>query len=366
MAFGVGVPLPTRLTFAELPQNILPKSEAFANQASIPAGGHDINFIGSVVERWRGSTVSQKANVDEAQRPPVIPDAAPVQPSPPTQPSQPTGFKGLGLLKKPAANQADPYAALRKRHIDRRSDRQSQRRHSSRSDPRALSRSGEPRWSGRSRTAAAGRPSKLMRKVPRRILQEERLGEVVALRIADAGGGLQIGQLLEGLDTLGDDGHAQRMAERFDRPQDALAARPLVNGRDERPVDLDLIGGDIRQRAQRRVAGSEVVDGNANADLAQHGEHQRLELVLGDERVLGQLQHDAVGAFAPLQLVDDGAHEGQIARLFCGDVDADGRVPVRTDLSRCSIEFNASASTKCVMGSITPSSIARPTKELGG
>ena len=113
LAFGVGVPLPTRLTFAELAQNILPKSEAFANQAVTPADGHDINFIGSVVERWRGSTVSQKANTDEAQRPPVIPDAAPVQPSPPTQPSQPTGFKGLGLLKKPAANQTDPYAALR-------------------------------------------------------------------------------------------------------------------------------------------------------------------------------------------------------------------------------------------------------------
>ena len=60
LAFGVGVPLPTRLTFAELAQNILPKSEAFANQAVTPADGHDINFIGSVVERWRGSTVSSE------------------------------------------------------------------------------------------------------------------------------------------------------------------------------------------------------------------------------------------------------------------------------------------------------------------
>jgi DNA helicase HerA-like ATPase len=113
LAFGVGVPLPTRLTFAELPQNVLPKSEAFANQAVTPADGHDINFIGSVVERWRGSTVSPKANADETSRPALSPDAAPVQPSPPTQPSQPTGFRGLGLLKKPAANQTDPYAALR-------------------------------------------------------------------------------------------------------------------------------------------------------------------------------------------------------------------------------------------------------------
>jgi DNA helicase HerA-like ATPase len=113
LAFGVGVPLPTRLTFAELSQNILPKSEAFANQTVTPADGHDINFIGSVVERWRGSTVSQKANPDEASRTAAVPEPTPVQPSPPTQPGQSTGFKGLGLLRKPAANQADPYAALR-------------------------------------------------------------------------------------------------------------------------------------------------------------------------------------------------------------------------------------------------------------
>ena len=35
-AFGEGVPLPTRLTFAELPQNLLPKSEAFADRRSRP------------------------------------------------------------------------------------------------------------------------------------------------------------------------------------------------------------------------------------------------------------------------------------------------------------------------------------------
>ena len=75
-------------------------------------GGHGLNFIGSVLERWRGSTVSQKANRDDVLPPAADIDPAP-QPRPPTQPDSPTGFKRLGLLKKPAANQTDPYAALR-------------------------------------------------------------------------------------------------------------------------------------------------------------------------------------------------------------------------------------------------------------
>src|SRR5262249_20635606 len=51
LAFGVGVPLPTRLTFAELPPSHLPKSEAFAHEG-LSARSHDLNFITSVIERW--------------------------------------------------------------------------------------------------------------------------------------------------------------------------------------------------------------------------------------------------------------------------------------------------------------------------
>src|SRR4029077_13506397 len=35
LAFGVGVPLPTRLSFAELPQALLPKSEAFGKEGAL-------------------------------------------------------------------------------------------------------------------------------------------------------------------------------------------------------------------------------------------------------------------------------------------------------------------------------------------
>ena len=112
LAFGIGVPLPTRLTFAELPQSSLPKSEAFADEGALPAGVQDLNFIASVVERWRGSTVSQRANQEGAPPREIAPgmsaEAAPLQPAPPAaEPSR------LGLLKKPLVSASDPYATLR-------------------------------------------------------------------------------------------------------------------------------------------------------------------------------------------------------------------------------------------------------------
>src|ERR1700679_1594723 len=67
--------------------------------------------------------------------------------------------------------------------------------------------------------------------------QEYRSGKVVALRIADLGGGLQVGEFLERFDAFRDHRHAERLAQRLDRPQDTLAARALVNVGDERTVD---------------------------------------------------------------------------------------------------------------------------------
>jgi DNA helicase HerA-like ATPase len=117
LAFGVGVPLPTRLTFAELPPHLLPKSEAFAESTGLPLNGDDLNFISSVVERWRGATVSAKANSDGASREPR--PAAAAEAAPPLQPvAAPTPAPAaeqsrFSLLKKPLVNQHDPLAALR-------------------------------------------------------------------------------------------------------------------------------------------------------------------------------------------------------------------------------------------------------------
>jgi uncharacterized protein len=110
LAFGVGVPLPTRLTFAELPPQLVPRCEAFANEQAVPTNGHDLNFIAAVLERWRGSMARPGAAPDDAARDPkpaVRPDAVPLQPSPAPDPSR------YSLLKKPPANQPDPLSTLR-------------------------------------------------------------------------------------------------------------------------------------------------------------------------------------------------------------------------------------------------------------
>jgi DNA helicase HerA-like ATPase len=96
LAFGVGVPLPTRLTFAELPPQVVPMSEAFAEERAPRTTSHDLNFIATVLERWRGSMARSGARFD----------SAPLQPSPTPDLSR------FSLLKKPLTNQPDPFSTL--------------------------------------------------------------------------------------------------------------------------------------------------------------------------------------------------------------------------------------------------------------
>jgi DNA helicase HerA-like ATPase len=56
LAFGVGVALPTRLRFKDVPQHQLPRGEATMIGAVPISGGHDLDFIRAVVERWRGAS----------------------------------------------------------------------------------------------------------------------------------------------------------------------------------------------------------------------------------------------------------------------------------------------------------------------
>jgi len=109
LAFGVGVPLPTRLIFPELPPELVPKSDTFANDPTLQASGQDLNFIASVVDRWRNATMN-RAHANEpaaaAERAPA-PAAAPAAAG---SAADPTRFS---LLKKPPADRPDPLAALR-------------------------------------------------------------------------------------------------------------------------------------------------------------------------------------------------------------------------------------------------------------
>ncbi|HEY0234895.1 MAG TPA: DUF87 domain-containing protein, partial [Afipia sp.] len=64
LAFGEGVALPTRLRFKEVPPHQLPRSEATTATSPSMHGGFDIQFVNSVLERWRGATTHRDAPND--------------------------------------------------------------------------------------------------------------------------------------------------------------------------------------------------------------------------------------------------------------------------------------------------------------
>jgi DNA helicase HerA-like ATPase len=114
LAFGAGFPLPTRLTFAELPPGAIPRSEAVGTTPGDRASGHDLNFVATVIERWRSVAMNRATVKIEASR-----EVAKV--SAPDAPLQPAAVAALALdpnrfslLKRPVADQADPLAALRR------------------------------------------------------------------------------------------------------------------------------------------------------------------------------------------------------------------------------------------------------------
>src|ERR1700759_2195302 len=98
LAFGEGVALPTRLRFKEVPQHHIPRSEATIATTISSGSGRDINFVISVLDRWRGSTTHRDAPNDPAlnERP-----AARMVEAPMLQPSLGLDPDRFSLLKKP-------------------------------------------------------------------------------------------------------------------------------------------------------------------------------------------------------------------------------------------------------------------------
>src|SRR5271154_1703230 len=64
LAFGEGVALPTRLRFKEVQPHQLPRSEATIATTLASGAKRDINFVTSVLDRWRGSTTHRDAPND--------------------------------------------------------------------------------------------------------------------------------------------------------------------------------------------------------------------------------------------------------------------------------------------------------------
>jgi hypothetical protein len=65
-AFGEGVPVPTRLRFKELPPELVPRSDAVGNASMDPVLAVDLDFLSSVVERWRGAMISDRVRGEDS------------------------------------------------------------------------------------------------------------------------------------------------------------------------------------------------------------------------------------------------------------------------------------------------------------
>ena len=102
LAFGEGVALPTRLRFKEVPPHQLPRSEATITATPTAFNGHDINFVSSVLERWRGATSHRETPNDPTFDRGAIDRPIPrVSEAPMLQPSLGLDPDRFSLLKKP-------------------------------------------------------------------------------------------------------------------------------------------------------------------------------------------------------------------------------------------------------------------------
>lgn len=68
IGFGEGMPLPARMTFSELPTDVLPGTEAPVQLGASTSQSDTRELIRSVVERWRGATMSHKAKAEDDAR----------------------------------------------------------------------------------------------------------------------------------------------------------------------------------------------------------------------------------------------------------------------------------------------------------
>ena len=64
-AFGEGVSLPTRLRFAEVAEQHIPRSSSVLAGRIDPSAGINDQFIARVVDRWRGVTTSSRPKLSE-------------------------------------------------------------------------------------------------------------------------------------------------------------------------------------------------------------------------------------------------------------------------------------------------------------
>jgi DNA helicase HerA-like ATPase len=84
--FGPGVALPTRMRFISIPEEMRPSSEAAGSTRSDASINFSRDLIASIIDRWRGASMSQRIGEDESGDLPSPFDSPALQPGAPQQP----------------------------------------------------------------------------------------------------------------------------------------------------------------------------------------------------------------------------------------------------------------------------------------
>src|SRR4051812_8310659 len=170
---------------------------------------------------------------------------------------------------------------------------------------------------------ARGRPGREQRL---ELIGAHRLREEVALGAVAA----EVAQRLElvvGLDALGDRPEAEAGGDVDDGAHDRRVVRLLAETVDERAVDLDRVDRHALQARQRRVAGAEVVEQDADAERAERLERRAGRGDVLEQHALGDLEAEAAGLEAAAR--ERALHLGEELRageLAARDVDGDAEV----------------------------------------
>ena len=136
LAFGEGVALPTRLKFKQLPEHLIPHSQAVINASTDHTAAPTEDFIDTIIDRWRGATMSHKQTGldsgadfeslarDEFSSLSATPQALSATPQAPSVAPQPSIPAHANLAPQPAAApRLDPERfKLLKRPLEGRSD----------------------------------------------------------------------------------------------------------------------------------------------------------------------------------------------------------------------------------------------------
>src|SRR5436305_7663142 len=100
------------------------------------------------------------------------------------------------------------------------------------------------------------------------------------------------------LDTLGDHRQAEVPRQVDGCAHDRLGTRVAQHRAHEGAVDLDLARGERGQVVDRGVAGTEVVHGDVDAEVAQRAQDGDRPLRVDHRRALGDLYRDALLSYS--------------------------------------------------------------------